>query len=263
MASANDFIYPPDTRANQPAAGSAIFGALYCVTDEDYIIERNNGTSWEQYSTTPGGGAVTATGSPANGNLTKFSGATSITNGDLTGAVTTSGGLATTLATGLSPDFADISLDGQLIQTFVVEIVNTAGTLQHRIVDSTAQAAAAGYASKITGASSTLANTPSVGAGVNFTNGVGIVPASGIIVFNTAAQDTAEFFGTAIIEYYSGNVTRGRVYVGTNNIDVNGTTRVRLIIAIVNDMTAAAWNINTTNLPSGQSIWIRFTGYLT
>src|SRR6185503_2752511 len=30
-----------------------------------------------------GGGTVTTTGSPANGNLTKFSGATSITNGDL------------------------------------------------------------------------------------------------------------------------------------------------------------------------------------
>lgn len=45
-----------------------------------------------------GSGTVTTTGSPANGNLTKFSGATSITNGDLTGDVTTSGGLATTIA---------------------------------------------------------------------------------------------------------------------------------------------------------------------
>lgn len=45
------------------------------------------------------GGGVTTTGSPASGNLTKFSGSTSITNGDLTGDVTTSGTLATTLAT--------------------------------------------------------------------------------------------------------------------------------------------------------------------
>jgi hypothetical protein len=44
------------------------------------------------------GGGVTTTGSPASGNLTKFSGASSITNGDLTGDVTTSGTLATTLA---------------------------------------------------------------------------------------------------------------------------------------------------------------------
>jgi hypothetical protein len=43
-------------------------------------------------------GTVTTTGSPASGNLSKFSGSSSITNGDLTGDVTTSGTLATTLA---------------------------------------------------------------------------------------------------------------------------------------------------------------------
>ena len=43
------------------------------------------------------GGSVTATGTPASGNLTEFSGATSITNGNLSGDVTTSGTLATTV----------------------------------------------------------------------------------------------------------------------------------------------------------------------
>ncbi len=50
------------------------------------------------HTITPGTGTVTTTGSPANGNLTKFSGATSIVNGDLSGDVTTSGALATTIA---------------------------------------------------------------------------------------------------------------------------------------------------------------------
>ncbi len=44
------------------------------------------------------GGTVTTTGSPASGNLTKFSGASSIVNGDLAGDVTTSGTLTTTIA---------------------------------------------------------------------------------------------------------------------------------------------------------------------
>jgi len=44
------------------------------------------------------GGTVTVTGSPVSGNLTQFSGATSITNGNLSGDVTTSGTLAATLA---------------------------------------------------------------------------------------------------------------------------------------------------------------------
>lgn len=46
-----------------------------------------------------GAGSVTTTGSPASGNLTKFSGASSITNGDLAGDITTSGALTATLAT--------------------------------------------------------------------------------------------------------------------------------------------------------------------
>ncbi len=43
-------------------------------------------------------GTVTTTGTPANGNLTKFSGATTITNGDLSGDATTTGTLVLTLA---------------------------------------------------------------------------------------------------------------------------------------------------------------------
>ena len=51
-----------------------------------------------KWAAAAGGGTVTTTGSPATGNLTKFSGATSITNGDLSGDVTTSATLATTIA---------------------------------------------------------------------------------------------------------------------------------------------------------------------
>jgi hypothetical protein len=62
-------------------------------------------TSWNIYISSPQGaigpagptGTVGTTGSPASGNLTKFSGATSITNGDLSGDISTSGTLVTTL----------------------------------------------------------------------------------------------------------------------------------------------------------------------
>ncbi len=66
-------------------------------------------------------GTVTTTGSPVSGNLTKFSGATSITNGDLTGDVTTSGTLATTLAnsgvTAGSYTSADITVNAKGLVT--------------------------------------------------------------------------------------------------------------------------------------------------
>lgn len=193
-------------------------------------------------------------------SLVKATGAAAIGDADLTGAVTTSGGVATTLAAGLSPNFAAISLAAQKLQTFVVEIINSAGTLQHRIVGSTVNAEAAAYADKVTGASSTLANTPTVGAGTDFTSGAGITGAT--IVLNTADQDAATFFGTAVVEYYSGNVARPRCYVGFTSRDVNGTTRDRLEITLLNDLTAAAFTINTTNLPSTTSVWVRFTGFL-
>lgn len=45
-----------------------------------------------------GSGTVTTNGSPASGNIAKFSGSTSITNGDLSGDIITSGTLATTVA---------------------------------------------------------------------------------------------------------------------------------------------------------------------
>lgn len=58
-----------------------------------------DGSGALQQSGGGGSGTVTTTGSPSSGNLTKFSGASSITNGDLSGDITTSGTLATTLAT--------------------------------------------------------------------------------------------------------------------------------------------------------------------
>lgn len=62
------------------------------VDQQGRITAASNGSA--------GSGTVTTTGSPANGNLAKFSGATSIVNADLTGDVTTSGTVATTIANG-------------------------------------------------------------------------------------------------------------------------------------------------------------------
>jgi hypothetical protein len=63
-------------------------------------------------------GTVSTSGAPAAGNLTKFSGASVITNGDLSGDVTTSGTLATTMAATIAgPKFFSTSLQSPIFQT--------------------------------------------------------------------------------------------------------------------------------------------------
>lgn len=51
------WIHRRDTRANQPAANTVLPGTLYYVTDES-VTERSNGTSWESYSDSGGGGTT-------------------------------------------------------------------------------------------------------------------------------------------------------------------------------------------------------------
>lgn len=47
-------ILQRDTRANQPAATAVAAGVVYCVTDEDNILEQSDGSAWQPYSPTGG-----------------------------------------------------------------------------------------------------------------------------------------------------------------------------------------------------------------
>src|SRR4030095_8859711 len=77
----------------------------------------------------------TTTGSPATGNLTKFSGATSITNADLTGDVTTSGGVATTLAAGNAGNLNSGTLLAARMPALTGDVTTTAGAVATTIAN--------------------------------------------------------------------------------------------------------------------------------
>lgn len=84
-----------DTRANQPAATAVGAGTLYCVTDENLLLERSNGTTWEAYSPA-GGGDVVGPASSTDNAIARFDGVTGVLLQD-TAAVTLSDAGAFTL----------------------------------------------------------------------------------------------------------------------------------------------------------------------
>lgn len=79
-----------------PTTSTVDGAANFTLTTGQGVDLYSDGTNYFTQPGKGGGGTVTTTGSPANGNLTQFSGASSITNGNLSGDCTTSGTLATT-----------------------------------------------------------------------------------------------------------------------------------------------------------------------
>lgn len=100
---------PAGIAGNPTFALTNDLGALEALSGTHTIYYRSATDTWSAVTIGTGldftgatlsctfSGTVTTTGSPASGNLTKFSGASSITNGDLSGDVTTSGTLAATI----------------------------------------------------------------------------------------------------------------------------------------------------------------------
>lgn len=185
---------------------------------------------------------------------------------DLSNGTTGTGSVV--LATGptvtaLNVSDGDLEINAARIQSFSLIIVNTAGTMQHRIVAEISGLGSSNYVSKITGASSTLANTPQVAAGVDFVSGVGVeAAATSAVHFNVGtAQVAADFVGLAVVEY-NDTGTAMLVRVGARSINVNGTTRLRLTFFFTNPTTGAAIPITTATFGAGTSIQVRYIGFL-
>lgn len=72
------------SRASQPAATAVADGTLYCVTDENYVLEQSSGGSWVDYSPTGGSGTVTNTGTLTSGKTIVGNGSADVTVSSLT-----------------------------------------------------------------------------------------------------------------------------------------------------------------------------------
>lgn len=89
------FLQAANNLSDVANATTALTALLPTQTGNSGKYLTTNGTVASWGTVSAGSGTVTTTASPASGNLTKFSGATSITNGDLSGDCTTSGSLVT------------------------------------------------------------------------------------------------------------------------------------------------------------------------
>jgi len=159
-----------------------------------------------------------------------------------------------------------IKLLGNVYNHFRVHIINSGGTLQHRIfqpMSSISAPVTATLATAVNGFSSTLANTPQLDSSTGFVSGAGIrAAAQEQFYFDTVAQ-AADSVGTAIITIFdtgTGDFLKASAFISSQNF--NSVTRTRIAVQFsTNDGTL--FTIDTTNLASGKSIQIDVFGYFT
>jgi hypothetical protein len=156
-----------------------------------------------------------------------------------------------------------IEVNGYRLQQFNVTIFNNGGTLQHRVITSNTDNSTVGnYAGKISGASATLTNTPSLDSTHDFTNGGGVSAGNtSIFEFNTAAQASGEFIPIAVIAINS-TATALTVAPLQFSENVNGTTRRRFALQFRNATTAAVYALTAANIPNSAQIDVHVVGFI-
>jgi hypothetical protein len=172
-------------------SGSTIpqYGGLACTS---------NGTSLDclALGTAAGGsgGSVTTTGTPANGELTKFSGSTSVTTGNLSGDVSTSGSLVTTVGKVNGVTY------GTSPSTNTVPVITSSNTVTYEAVPN---AALANAATTVNGQTCTLGSTCTITA------------SAGTV---TSGTTTVAGGSTGQVLYDNGGVLGEKAVTGTGNV---------------------------------------------
>ena len=160
----------------------------------------------------------------------------------------------------------DLSLASQVLNCFSVQFNNAGGTLRHRMgFGQVAGTTASNFMDRISGASASYTTTAiGTDASTDFTAGMKVSSnQTYALVFNTAAQTTANGLAIAVIQR---NDTGTALSVGVDHEshDINGTTRNRMLWYYTNAATGAVFTINTTNISdTGTKGFVtRFYGHL-
>lgn len=150
---------------------------------------------------------------------------------------------------------------------FSLRITNDSGTLKHAIGAYNAPSTAGTWVGKITGASATLATTPTgTDASTAMASGGKISSAvTNRFILDTAQQASATVFLGCALNPTAPVKTSMQCNIIMQSRDVNGVTLIRPEIAIWNNTggsTWVAWALDTTNIPAGATLRINCKGYL-
>lgn len=202
-----------------------------------------------------------------SGALYTYNNAVGVTGALTTTAqITANGGIATSsfspITGGINITDGNLQIKGQQIIYFIVELINSAGTIQHRIFANAQSSALGSYIGQVSGASATLNNTPQVNSGTGFTTGVGVdASATQRLVFNTSSQTEADVIYAPTITQ-NNTTTPLCVEPRLDNINVNGVTRQYLCLVVRNSTTGTSYPITAANIPSGGFFHILVIGYV-
>lgn len=148
----------------------------------------------------------------------------------------------------------------QGLVAFRLVIINSAGTLQHKITALDSSSAAT-FAALITSASATLGNTPTgADSSTAFATGGKLGSPTAGFIFNTAAQTAVNIAFVSFLDYNdSGTALTCLPFVASR--DVNGTTRVRPEIRFFDAASGATFGVTTGTLTSGKQLNITILGF--
>lgn len=170
----------------------------------------------------------------------------------------------TLTVTGTVAATTDLEVASQALQCFGIQLNNSAGVLRHRMgFGQVTGTTASNFIDRIVGASTVFATTPTgTDATTAFETGCKVSTTSAYsIVFNTAAQVTANGLATVALQN-NGTGTPLVVGVDYSSYDVDGETLNRISFYYTHADSAAAFNINSTNIPTGKTMVTRFYGHL-